>query len=1152
MPESSTRHPLLKYLLLALILSLGATALLRADEPFSFAETFAAGQAAPNLQDNWKCGFAWEWREGALRHELGARQFAVPKNSPYGRSVRVEVALTLSRAVGTEWKVAGAAIYTDPDNFWHLALVESPDTKDEKSKKHYVELSEMRAKTWLANSKLPPLPLEKLPPFEWQYNQTYRMVLELKPGQMLGQIYDSAGQLVWQSGQKLDDAAVASGRPGVDNGGFAAAFRDFKATVADTVPGPAETKVEFPAYDRPGLTGVSGQKTGFFHVEKQDDRWWVIDPQGQGFYIIATDHVSNRGMWCQALGYSPYARNIEKKYPNPEAWAENATSRLKAWGFNSLGAGCVPFTYHKGMAHTLFVSIGSIFCSYGEAYQITFPENGKATPCSYFPNVFHPRFEEYCRARAEEFCAPNREDPWLLGYFLDNELAWWGKSRSTSYGLFEECMAKPATHSAKPAVVDWLRQRYGTVDKLNGEWGAKLASFDQLLNETVLTGTNVEAVEAAKTAFSRFVAERYFSVAAAAIRAVDPNHMLLGCRFAGLFSPSYEPAWGPCGQYCDIVTTNVYEKVDLTTGEVYANVKGERRPLAEGFAQTYARTGGKPLWVTEWSFPSYDSGLPCKHGAGQRVDTQAEKTFAFTAFQKLLFGLPCLAGSSYFMWVDQPALGISEWFPEDSNYGLVTEQDEPWELLTKAATALNPKVGDIHLGLTAELAVAAGQNGEFQLTNSGRQPADCRAQLWLDGQVEEQRLTLAPGETKSLKSAAAAKAGGHFWRCAVENAGDAVEVNLADNSATQVTFTPVGDAAGLPAARLAPVVVYNATAKPMPYAFLTLSQTDLPFDLKAPENQGKLAVAELSAAGEPVFLPTQVDLFADGAELCVKVPELAPYAARTLLVCRRDQAAEPAPAAIQFTSTGDTFELASGRLKISKLAGTGELFDRIELDGAELGKFHPLVHQALPQDMWAGPDKLTEVKAVSGPVRLVLDSVMARQDANAGVITAVNTDGKQEKTEQPAGQFRVGVRTYIYPEQNWFAARLLWVENADARPWKLCAYFHFAPSNLAGSAADDEAHQTGYWEDKKAGLCYGAIDPTNAFTLSYFTDKAGLQHPDARRAVDVALQSGEKWQAPQPCLYFAGAATAKDGEWKQVQADLAARTNLGFRVITQP
>lgn len=90
--------------------------------------------------------------------------------------------------------------------------------------------------------------------------------------------------------------------------------------------------------------------------------------------------------------------------------------------------------------------------------------------------------------------------------------------------------------------------------------------------------------------------------------------------------------------------------------------------------------------------------LPCQHGAGQRVATQRDRARAFTIFQKFLFSTPFIVGSDFFMWVDEPALGISSTFPEDSNYGLVNERDEPYLKLTKAASSLNPRVYRIHSG----------------------------------------------------------------------------------------------------------------------------------------------------------------------------------------------------------------------------------------------------------------------------------------------------------------------------------------------------------------------------------------------------------------------------------------------------------------------
>jgi len=48
------------------------------------------------------------------------------------------------------------------------------------------------------------------------------------------------------------------------------------------------------------------------------------------------------------------------------------------------------------------------------------------------------------------------------------------------------------------------------------------------------------------------------------------------------------------------------------------------------------------------------------------------------------------------MYLDEPALGISSTFPEDSNYGLISEKDEPYPALTTAAAALNPQALQRH------------------------------------------------------------------------------------------------------------------------------------------------------------------------------------------------------------------------------------------------------------------------------------------------------------------------------------------------------------------------------------------------------------------------------------------------------------------------
>ena len=39
-----------------------------------------------------------------------------------------------------------------------------------------------------------------------------------------------------------------------------------------------------------GFTDVRGDATGFFHTQKIDDRWWLVTPEGNGFFGIGLSH----------------------------------------------------------------------------------------------------------------------------------------------------------------------------------------------------------------------------------------------------------------------------------------------------------------------------------------------------------------------------------------------------------------------------------------------------------------------------------------------------------------------------------------------------------------------------------------------------------------------------------------------------------------------------------------------------------------------------------------------------------------------------------------------------------------------------------------------------------------------------------------------
>lgn len=401
--------------------------------------------------------------------------------------------------------------------------------------------------------------------------------------------------------------------------------------------------VAFPPYRPAGPdTGISGKATGFFHAEETGGVAWVVDPIGRAVFLAGVDWCASCGYPSRTTGRRAYAETVSALYPSLDDWAATNTARLAEWGFTFLSAGSDNVLRHRALPHadgrdSTYFSIW--FCAGGDTDRWIVPYCGK--PGS-FPNVFSPDFERAARGWAKMRCEGNAGDPWLVGYYLDNELDW---APEGPYSLFDRVRALPESHSARKALEDFVG------------------------------GRNVTA--AIRRGFVALVADRYFSVLCSAIRGEDADHMILGCRFAGI--PEAPEIAAACGRHCDIVSVNCYPWVDPNGGGVFVRRGGV--PFADAFRAFHA-AAGKPLLLTEWSFPALDSGLPCTVGAGQRFKTQKERAQASERLLRTVMALPFFVGHSYFSWLDDPADGITDAFLENSNYGLVNDRDESYAELT--------------------------------------------------------------------------------------------------------------------------------------------------------------------------------------------------------------------------------------------------------------------------------------------------------------------------------------------------------------------------------------------------------------------------------------------------------------------------------------
>ena len=425
-----------------------------------------------------------------------------------------------------------------------------------------------------------------------------------------------------------------------------------------------------PPYRPVGMeTGVRGKATGFFHVEAIDGLDWMVDPLGRAIVLAGVDWCTWVGMYCEEIQSAPYGEAVKEKFASAVAWAKNADARLASWGFNFVAVGSCPEIRYRSLAHAngadhLYFS--TRLCAGDDPDRWISPY--KNAPGTAFPNVFHPGFAEECEELARKRCSPHADDPWLVGYFLDNELRW----DASDEALFDTVAALPPEHSARRALEEFVAGR----------------------------GDDAGAPAAVKREFLAFVAERYYSTLCGAIRKADPNHLVLGNRFAGLVQPAAVVA--ACGRHCDVVSLNVYPHVDFATGQIYSNHPlhgGE--PLTDAFRAFHA-IAGKPLLLTEWSFPALDAGLPCTHGAGQRVQTQSDRARAAEILLRTIFSLPFVVGHDFFMWQDDPPLGFNKFFREDCNYGLVNLRDEPYAELAETFARLHRDAAKWRLGERAQ------------------------------------------------------------------------------------------------------------------------------------------------------------------------------------------------------------------------------------------------------------------------------------------------------------------------------------------------------------------------------------------------------------------------------------------------------------------
>lgn len=367
-----------------------------------------------------------------------------------------------------------------------------------------------------------------------------------------------------------------------------------------------------------------------------------------------------------------------------QQWASHTLDRLQAWGFNTVGNWSAPqLGDAERVPYTLPLSIVGDYTSISTG----------SDWWGGMPDPFDPRFAMATERAVAIAARDHRDDPWLIGYFADNELAWAGPGDDpqSRYALAYGTLKMTTDVPAKRAFLKQLRDKYRNQAGLSKAWGIDLPAWELMEDPGFvppLPNPEHPEIEADFKYFQKVFADTYFKTISDSLKWHAPNQLLLGGRFA----TSTPEAVASCAQYCDVLSFNMYT-------------------LKPQDGYDFAALGAldKPVLITEFNFGSTDRG-PFWGGVTQ-LSREEDRGPAYANFLKQALSEPSIVGVHWFQYLDQPVTGrLLD--GENGHFGLVGVTDLPYQGFVETVRKSNLQALD-QLGKEAEkAATAAGHEAE--------------------------------------------------------------------------------------------------------------------------------------------------------------------------------------------------------------------------------------------------------------------------------------------------------------------------------------------------------------------------------------------------------------------------------------------------------
>jgi len=280
---------------------------------------------------------------------------------------------------------------------------------------------------------------------------------------------------------------------------------------------------------------LSRTGSGYFRVEKVNNTWWFITPDGHLMFVNGVDVFEGPANDIRMLVLKSVTNAVRKSLDPKTRKAFTVT---------------VPFIM----------------------------------PDQDLPDVFSKDFEKTADTAAKAEAEKWRDDSWLLGYFLslgngdfqnlredpqhDNKTP--VSVMAIPDGFWPVVILRQQGRTAgKQAFAELMAKRYqGKIYQFNARYSTNFhrfqsmeqADFTNIIEHLVSKRDDIEA-------FLVSIAETYFKVTTQAIRRHDPHHLVLGCRLNG--DPPEQRTdemITVAGRYCDVISGDFHIQ-DAASGD---------------------------------------------------------------------------------------------------------------------------------------------------------------------------------------------------------------------------------------------------------------------------------------------------------------------------------------------------------------------------------------------------------------------------------------------------------------------------------------------------------------------------------------------------------------------------------------------------------